>query len=231
MRKEIIINSAINEVRIAITEDGHLAEYFVEQPEKEKLLGNIYYGKVSKVSTALNAAFVDVGLNVDAFLHFSDVEDSSSFYNTDNDENDDNESDIDANDTDDINSNDSDSVEEDDENQNENTDEISKEFAVFSTRSSGDIVINLKENSEVLVQVVREAYAHKGMKVTTKIGIPGHYVVLLPFEKSIGISKKIRNEIERRRLRKLARRKLPKGMGCIIRTASVGKYEEELISD
>jgi ribonuclease G len=89
MRKEIIINSAINEVRVAITEDGHLAEFFIEIPEKEKLVGNVYYGKISKVASALNAAFVDIGMNQDAYLHFSDVDDKNIYNNFDtSDEND-----------------------------------------------------------------------------------------------------------------------------------------------
>ncbi len=218
MRKEIIINSAINEVRVAITEDGHLAEYFIELPEKEKLLGNVYYGKVSKVSQGINAAFVDIGYHQDAFLHFSDVEDSQ-YENLDNDDED-----------------------EQDCQQPENPEEqkikkpadvgnITKEFATFYTKKSGEITINLQENKEILVQVVREAYSHKGMKVSTKIAIPGRYVVLMPFEKSIGVSRKIQSSYERRRLRRLAKKALPEGFGCIIRTASVGKNEKELIND
>lgn len=225
MRKEIIINSVINEVRIAITEEGHLAEYFIEYPEKEKLLGNVYYGKVSKIATGINAAFVDIGLNQDAFLHFSDVEDNSEYnklYGTDSDD--------DGDDIDTLGDDADDNV-PDDANSKSNNEQTIPEFAIFSTKSSGDVVINLKENSDVLVQVVREPYSHKGMKVSTKIAIPGHYVVLLPFEKTIGISRKIRHDSERRRLRQIARRKLPRGMGCIIRTASVGKDENELIND
>lgn len=224
MRKEIIINSAINEVRIAITEEGHLAEYFIEHPDKEKLLGNVYYGKVSKVATGINAAFVNIGLSQDAFLHFSDVEDnteSNKLYSADTDE-DDKDIEILSDELDDSSA----------ENANTNNSESAiPEFTVFSTKSSGDVVINLKDGSDVLVQVVREPYSHKGMKVSTKIAIPGHYVVLLPFEKTIGISKKILHDSERRRLRQIARKKLPRGMGCIIRTASIGKDEEELIND
>ncbi len=227
MRKEIIINSSINEVRVAITEDGHLAELHIEHPEKEKLLGNVYYGKVNKVVTGINAAFIDIGMQQDAFLHFSDFEDSqnSSFDNSD--EYDDY---INSNDSDE-NTNETDDVANASINKPKDVGRITKELAVFSTKSSGDIVIDLQEQKEILVQVVREAYSHKGMKVATKIAIPGRYVVLLPFEKMIGISKKIRNRNERRRLRKLAKKALPEGFGCIIRTASVGKAATELIND
>jgi len=76
MKKEIIINSALNEDRVAITEDGRLAEYFIELPDKERYIGNIYLGRVSKIVTGINAAFVNIGLRSDAFLHFSDVDET-----------------------------------------------------------------------------------------------------------------------------------------------------------
>ncbi|MDR0926270.1 MAG: Rne/Rng family ribonuclease [Ignavibacteria bacterium] len=215
MRKEIIINSTINEVRVAITEDGHLAEYLIELPEKEKLLGNVYYGKISKVATGISAAFVDVGMHQDGFLHFSDVDDTNLYNNFD---------DASADDDEDI------ELDENDKKRISAVGSVTREFATFNTKG-GEVIINLQENKEVLVQVVREAYSHKGMKVTTKIAIPGRYVVMLPFDKMIGISRRIRNDNERRRLRRLARKSLPPGFGCIIRTASFGKTEEELLQD
>ena len=81
MKKEIVINSTANEVRIAITEEGKLAELFVETPEKERLVGDIYVGKVAKVMPGIQAAFIDVGLPQDAFLHFSDIGASLGQYN------------------------------------------------------------------------------------------------------------------------------------------------------
>ena len=73
MKKEIIINAAANETRIAITEDGRLAELFVETANKEKMVGDIYLGKVAKVMPGIKAAFIDLGLGQDGFLHFSDI--------------------------------------------------------------------------------------------------------------------------------------------------------------
>src|SRR5512139_1666683 len=73
MKKEIIINAAANETRIAITEDGRLAEIFVENPNKEKMVGDIYLGRVAKVMPGIKAAFIDIGLGQDGFLHFSDI--------------------------------------------------------------------------------------------------------------------------------------------------------------
>src|SRR5512140_267733 len=73
MKKEIIINAAANETRIAITEDGRLAELFVETANKEKMIGDIYLGRVAKVMPGIKAAFIDLGLQQDGFLHFSDI--------------------------------------------------------------------------------------------------------------------------------------------------------------
>src|SRR5512146_451110 len=73
MKKEIIINAAANETRIAITEDGRLAELFVETANKEKMVGDIYLGRIAKVMPGIKAAFIDLGLQQDGFLHFSDI--------------------------------------------------------------------------------------------------------------------------------------------------------------
>lgn len=232
MNKKILINSTINEVRIAITEDNKLAEYFIDLPDKEKLLGNIYLGKVNRIVQGLNAAFISIGKKHDAFLHFSDVDESL-------------ESDVE--------------IEDEDEEQDEveklskavekskkTEEEISTDVALrkthaikknvtseatFSTKSSGDIQINLEEGQDILVQVTREAYGTKGVKVTSKVSLPGRYVVFLPFEDWIGVSKRIKSHKERSRLRKLARKTLPKGSGCIIRTAAHGKSDSELKDD
>ena len=76
MNKKIIINSTLNEVRVAITEDEQLAEFFIELPDKERYVGNIYFGKVNRIVQGINAAFINIGLNQDAFLHFSDIDES-----------------------------------------------------------------------------------------------------------------------------------------------------------
>ena len=93
MKKEIVINSTANEHRIAILEDGKLAELFVETPGKERMVGDIYLGKIAKVMPGIRAAFIDIGLPQDAFLHFSDVGSSLSEYNAlfEDDDDDENE--------------------------------------------------------------------------------------------------------------------------------------------
>lgn len=256
MKKEIIIHSAINEVRVAITEDGELAEYFIELPNKERYIGSIYYGKVNKILHGINAAFIDIGLNQDAFLHFSDIDENLEM-NVITEEDDDETIEFDGS-TNDENTapveNGSEislttiqpltplnveasaelKLEMPVEEAVKTVNNISKnknKSVKFKTKRSGEININLKEGQWVLVQIVREAYANKGVKVTSKIAIPGRYVVFLPKDEIIGVSKKISSYQERRRLRTTAKKFLPKGAGCIIRTASKGKIEEELKRD
>ena len=252
MRKEIIINSAINDTRVAITEDGELAEFFIELPSKERFIGNIYYGRVNRIVTGLNAAFIDIGLNQDAFLHFSDIEETSetTFITEEEDSEEiDNELNSETLPLNDITETEVKAPKKKKggkkkKNETEKNDipaepivEKSEKAAnnppatIFKTKRSGDVQINLTEGQYILVQVTREAYASKGMKVTSKIALPGRYVVLLPFDNMLGVSKKITSFQERRRIRGVAKSFLPKGAGCIIRTASRGKSEEELKKD
>src|SRR5215470_7779073 len=96
MKKEIIINATDNEIRIAITEDNRLAELYVETPEKERMVGDIYLGRVANVKPGIRAAFIDIGQKQDAFLHFSDIGDSFQEYSSlvDEDEGDDDEEEV-----------------------------------------------------------------------------------------------------------------------------------------
>ncbi|HRS02664.1 MAG TPA: S1 RNA-binding domain-containing protein, partial [Bacteroidota bacterium] len=161
MKKEIIIYHRLNDVQVAITEDGSLSELYFENPEKERSLGNVYLGKIAKIVPGINAAFVDIGTKQGAFLHFSDIESSP-----------------------DINPNDE--IEEIEEPQakkksNSHKKESSSISTKFKVNKSKEIDLNLKEGQFVIVQIMREAYSNKGVRVTTRIGIPGRYIVLFPF--------------------------------------------------
>lgn len=236
MNKKIIINSTIDEVRIAITEDDKLAEFYIELPDKERYVGNIYLGKVRKIVQGLNAAFIDIGLKQDAFLHFSDVDESLEQFLSKED--DDFGFELDDED-DDLSNDDVTSIKKAFDSktdvalrrvkpeQNKNN----GNFATFHTKKFGEVQINIQPKQDLIVQVVREAYGNKGVKVTTKIAIPGRNLVLLPFDNLLGISRKINSFNERKRLRSIARKIIPKGYGCIIRTAANGKSEEELKKD
>ncbi len=252
-RKEIIINARLeNEVRIAITENGRLVELFVENPETVRHVGEIFLGKVAKVIPGMNAAFINVGLAQDAFLHFSDVGDSfdgsMSFLASEGadmrDDDDDSEDD----------EFDEDEVEEpvlaavveghpqlrlkgspDDgtprpEPRRELRQPQSKgPRRAFSTLEMPNI--DLEPGQNILVQVTREAFANKGVRVTSRISLPGRFLVLVPFEPGIGISKKVFSVRERRRLRKVIRSLKPKDVGVIIRTVAENKEESALRED
>lgn len=218
MKKNILINSAINQVRACITEDDEIAEYFIEFPEKEKIVNNIYLGKVTNIVQGINAAFIDIGLGSDAFLHFSDIDESleSSII-------------LDEEDDEELESNQN--TKKDNSSKSKKSNDDSDTLAKFSTKRSGDFQINLKPGQEILVQVTREAYSTKGVKVTSKIAIPGRYLVFLPFDKLMGVSKKIKLFQERKRLRYITRELNQREFGCIIRTAANGKSKEDLEND
>lgn len=241
MRKEIIIYHRLNDVQVAITEDGSLSELYFDNPEKERSLGNIYLGKISKIVTGINAAFVDIGSEQDAFLHFSDVDSTLEIHpNNSSDENQNQKKNSlkyksKKNDTKFINK----EVINESENYSHSNEALRQNIlpstyrneTTFKTKSSGEIKLQLQEGQYILVQINREAYSNKGVRVTTKIGIPGRYIVLFPFSRNLGISKKIQNQKERLRLKKIAKNNFPKNLGFIMRTVCEGKSEEDIKRD
>ncbi|MFM8496843.1 MAG: Rne/Rng family ribonuclease, partial [Planctomycetia bacterium] len=216
MVRRILINATSSHLRIAITEDGKLAELFTESPDTEHHVGNIYLGRVVKVAQGMNAAFVDIGLEQDAFLHFSDVDSTME---------------DDATDDGDDDRPTADSVATADVALRTSKVDSRKRLPTFATKRSGEIKINLQAKQMVVVQVTREAYHQKGVRITTKVGLTGRNVVLLPFEESIGISRKIVAQRERKRLRQIATSLLEPGMGCIIRTAAQGLTDDDVQRD
>ncbi len=231
MRKEIVINSTANEIRIAITEDKKLAELYVETPEKERTVGDIYLGKVAKVMHGIRAAFVDVGHKQDAFLHFSDIGSTLSEYSSligDED------SDVDTDDSD------------DEEPVGSPASPDQSRVAVAEapkpappqqshapSRSYGrtPAVPDLKPGQDIIVQVTKEPVGKKGVRVTSEVSLPGRFLVLLPFDGKVGVSKKLTNFKEKRRLRRIVRSILPEGFGVIIRTVAQDKDESALKQD
>ena len=238
MNKEIIINAAANETRIAITEAGRLAELFVETTGKEKMVGDIYLGKVAKVMPGIKAAFIDLGLGQDGFLHFSDIgrrfEEYSAMLEDDED------------------------VDEAEEGEDPEPELIeahetpldnpsaAPSEAPARRRTNGkpeasgsgdrqpprhDRDINLEKGQEVIVQITKEPVGRKGVRVTSEVSLAGRFLVLLPFDGKIGISRKITGFKEKRRLRRIAQGILPAGFGVIIRTVAEGKDETSIQKD
>jgi ribonuclease G len=224
MKKNIIINSTGSEHRIAILEDGRLAELFVETPGKERNIGDIYLGRVAKVMPGIRASFVEIGLSQDAFLHFSDVgslEEFSTLFSEDEDE--------------------------EESNLPDNSNGGNHNASIGSPTNGGLAIVeppakpkrperrspqvNLQKGQEILVQITKEPIGKKGVRVRSAISLPGRFLVLIPFDAQIGVSKKISNFKERKRLRKFVRSILPDNFGAIIRTVAEGKTEEMLKQD
>jgi len=242
MKKEIIINAGANETRIAITEDGRLAELFVETANKEKMVGDIYLGKIAKVMPGIKAAFIDIGLGQDGFLHFSDIGNRFEEYSA--------------------------MIGDEDEEGEEPKEPASAEAGASgaaSVAASGAPVgspgteqhrssssqapgqdrdrsrgnnhrpprreIQLEKGQEIIVQITKEPVGKKGVRVTSEVSLAGRFLVLLPFDGKIGISKKISSFKEKRRLRKIVQTILPEGFGVIIRTVAEGKDETSLTND
>ncbi|MDD4495342.1 MAG: Rne/Rng family ribonuclease [Eubacteriales bacterium] len=179
--KEILIDVALEGKRVALIENGELTEIYIESPGTERLVGNIYKGKVSSVLPGMQAAFIDIGHEKNAFLYIDDA------------------------------------IADDDEE--------------FSDMNKVSIDKLLKPGQEITVQVVKEPIETKGPRVTTQVTLPGRHLVLLPNADYIGISRRISNDKERARLRKIAEEVKPKGMGLIVRTASENKTLEDFQSD
>ncbi|MDX1700944.1 MAG: Rne/Rng family ribonuclease [Melioribacteraceae bacterium] len=202
MQKEIIINSSATQNRVAITEEGTLIDFFVDNPEKRRMVGNIYLGKVARVLPGIRAAFIDIGLKHDAFLHFSDIGDYFKEFQQVLDEE---ETEI--------------SVDDDDVEIGQRKEEKSPQIP------------KLHKGQDVIVQIIKEPVANKGVRISSAISIPGRFCVLLPFDNKIGISKKISDYKERKRLKNLAKGLIPENCGLIIRTAAREQDESSLESD
>jgi len=200
MKKDIVINATNEETRIAIVEDGRLMELFVERPEAQRTVGDIYKGKVSRVLPGMQAAFINIGQEQNAFLHFSDVSQATSQFLIDMDE----------------------EFESDSDEEPSRGREGQEIF---------DAAKSLKQGQDIIVQIMKEAIGTKGPRVTSQISVPGRFAVLVPNQKYIGISRKLSNYKEKKRLRNIAKQVLPKNFGIILRTQAEDKSEKVIVND
>ena len=206
MVKEIIINSASTQTRVAITEDGNLVDFFVDYPENRRMVGDIYLGRIARVLPGIRAAFIDIGMKHDAFLHFSDIgERTQQLQDMLGDE----DSDV------------------DDEDEANGSVPIQSKPEVKTTEPQ---IPTLKKGQEILVQIIKEPVSNKGVRVTSSVSLPGRFCVLLPYDNKVGISKKIYDFKERKRLRHIARQIVPENYGLIIRTVAQ-KQDEDILKD
>jgi ribonuclease G len=196
MKKEILINATEYETRVAILEDDRLVELYVERPQSERLVGNIYKGKIKTVLPGMQAAFIDIGFEKAAFLHASDIGDEGGG----------------------------------DRYESELDEEEAPAEIIRKKRRAG-IETVLKEGQDILVQVIKESISSKGPRVATDISIPGRYLVLVPDDDHVRVSKRISNWSEKRRLRKIVSPLRPEGFGLIARTEAEGREEDDFRAD
>jgi len=196
----LVINVDIGETRVALIENGILAELFVERTRDRSPVGNIYLGKVTRVLPGMQAAFVDIGLDRAAFLHVEDIVAEEDFEAVGAGESD----------------------EEDEEDDKKKSKRITRKTPIRDV---------LKEGQSIIVQVSKGPISTKGARVTSHISLPGRYVVYMPTVEHIGISKRIGNEKERKRLRETIEAFKPPQGGLIVRTVAAGLTKKQLKAD
>jgi ribonuclease G len=205
VNKELIINATPIGVEIALLEDKKLVELHNESTDSNFAVGDLYLGKVKKLIPGLNAAFVDVGFEKDAFLHYTDLSPYAR------------------------------SIIKFTQMAMNDKENSGFDFSTFQTEpeiiKTGKIneVLNGKPN--VLVQILKEPIAAKGPRLSCEISLPGRFVVVTPFNEIVAVSKKIHSAEERKRLQKIVEAIRPKNFGIIVRTAAEGKSTAELHQD
>ena len=247
MKKEMLINvSQSEECRIALLEDGVLEELYTERTSQDNWVGNIYKGKIVNIEASIQAAFVDFGVGRNGFLHISDVEAQyfrQAGYDPDEimDGNYPGADDDHGPDDDDEGNEDGDENEEDDDSDEEGSGprgnsrgrpRRNNKLRSGRPRFKPPIQEIFRRGDEVLVQVIKEGIGTKGPTLSTYISIPGRYLVLMPALGRVGVSRKIEDDDERRKLRGyMLDMKLPKGVGFIVRTAGCERTRKELSLD
>lgn len=205
MNKELIINAEGEGVEIALLENKKLVELHYERGQDEFSVGDLFLGKIKKLMPGLNAAFVDVGFEKDAFLHYTDL--SPYFL----------------------------SLLKFTKESITGKPTWGADFSAFKTESeivkNGKIAEILTGKPEVLVQILKEPISSKGPRLSCEISLPGRFLVLTPFNDVVAVSRKIHSMDERKRLQRIVESIKPKNFGIIVRTAADGKNTAELHTD
>ena len=201
MTSEVIIDAGQKEISIALLEDKRLVEYQNEPREASFSVGNIYLAKVKKLMPGLNACFVDVGYERDAFLHYLDLGNQFNSYAK---------------------------YLKQVQSDRRRLFPIAKAQKQPDLKKDGSIQTTLTGGQEVLVQIVKEPISTKGPRLTCELSFAGRYMVLMPFNDKVSVSSKIRSAEERARLKQLVQSILPKNFGVIVRTVAQGKRVAEL---
>ncbi len=207
MLKELLVSANDRETRVAVLEEGRVAEVQIERRRQRGVVGNIYKGRVTRVLPGMQSAFVDLGLEKDAFLYVADVgeevEDFDRFG----------------------------AQEDAAEPMPPAGNGVSDSETSSGRPSLPSIDELLREGQELVVQVIKDTISTKGVRITTHITLPGRTLVYMPTIDHIGISRRIENEEERVRLKEILET-LKKGPGgYIVRTAGEGRASDEFASD
>lgn len=203
MIKELVIQSKGSDIEIALMEDGQLVEMSQEKSSAGFSVGDIYVGRVRKVMSGLNAAFVDVGYEKDAFLHYLDL--GSQFTTLHR-------------------------ISKTGGTKTRPID-ISREKLSPPLPREGKIDTHLTTGDSIIVQIAKEPISTKGPRLTSEVSLAGRHLVLIPLSTKVHISQKIRSSEERKRLKKIVEGILPRNFGAIVRTAAEGKTDEDIEAD
>jgi ribonuclease G len=203
-QNDIIIQSSDHEVTIALLNERRLVELHQEKKNNNFAVGDIYLGKIRKVMPGLNAAFVDIGYEKDAFLHYLDL--GPQFNSLQQ------------------------FVKQVTQNKQQKPN-LSGFQLLPDIDKGGKITSVLSTNHLIPVQIAKEPIANKGPRITSDLSIPGRYVVLIPFSDKVSISQKIKSTEEKDRLRKIIQGLRPKNYGVIVRTVAENKGVSEIEND
>lgn len=201
MTSEVIIDVQPKEISIALLEDKKLVEYQNETRSASFSVGNIYVAKVKKLMPGLNACFVDVGFERDAFLHYLDLGSQFSSYEK---------------------------YLKQVQSDRKKLYPISKASRLPDLKKDGSVQTTLKVGQEMMVQIVKEPISTKGPRLTCELSFAGRYLVLIPFNDKVSVSSKVKKSEERARLKQLIQSIKPKNFGVIVRTSAEGKRVAEL---
>src|SRR6186997_2933329 len=205
MNKELIINAAPQGVEIALLEDKRLVELHSEKSDARFAVVDLYLGKVKKLIPGLNAAFVDVGFEKDAFLHYTDLSPYAK------------------------------SLLKFTSMCMQDKSDSGLDFGKFTIEpeivKTGKINEVLGGKPNILVQILKEPIAAKGPRLSCEISLPGRFCLLTPFNDIVAVSRKIHSSEERKRLQRIVESIKSKNFGVIVRTAAEGKNTAELHED
>lgn len=204
MTSEVIIDVRQTEISIALLEDKRLVEYQNEPKSANFSVGNIYIAKVKKLMPGLNACFVDVGFERDAFLHYLDLGNQFNSYNK---------------------------YLRQVQSDRKKLFPFPKATMLPDLRKDGSVQQALTVGQEVLVQIVKEPISTKGPRLTGELSFAGRYLVLMPFGNKVSVSSKIKSGEERARLKQLIHSIKPQNCSVIVRTVAEGKRVAELDSE